>query len=226
MLKNIILNKSAEKLGIVNPVVARYRGIVLRKDVDSLQIEKKELIEYLELNSDKIKSSDIFRGFKILFESMGYKDQLTAGERLLNFFLQNGFKSINNVIDACNIISAKHGCGIGLHDSGKISEDIVIKRAQDKLQILPIFKDKFKSITEGDLVYMSGNNVIAWLGKRDVDSELFKITEQTDELIFVALGNKYTSAEFNKSLCEEYFRLLKKENQCTEMEYLNLLREQ
>jgi hypothetical protein len=50
--------------------------------------------------------------------------------------------------------------------------------------------------------------VIAWLGKRDVDSNEFKITDDTNQVLVVVLGNKLTPTAMTRAMVHEVFDLV------------------
>ena len=139
---------------------------------------------------------------------MGYDAVVPAGERLLNSFLKSGLKRINNLVDAYNAVSLKYVAGIGLHDVAKVDGDIKIERATGSEKIVPLFQNNARSIPQGDLVYSSQDRVIAWLGKKDVDSNEFKITDDTNQALVVVLGNKLTPTAMTKAMVHEIFDLV------------------
>lgn len=223
-IETVNLTRAAIKIGICDPVCAIIEGVTTIDNDTLYEEEKKQLLKHLS-NLENVTSSKEFQGFYKLFKTMGYEGQTTAGIRIINSILSKGFKSYNNIIDACNIVSATLGYGIGLHDADAISGNIWITRATTNQEIVPLFKQQPTKILEGDLIYRDSKNVIAWLGKRDVDSDLFKITAQSQNLLFVALGNANTSYEYNKTVCLKYFDLLKIHNPNIKLHFLKVIHE-
>jgi DNA/RNA-binding domain of Phe-tRNA-synthetase-like protein len=162
-------------------------------------------------------------GFKELFARMGYSKQTPAGHRLIESFRQRGFKSYNNIVDAYNIASAQFGSGLGMHDATEVTKAIHVFRASGVEQIIPLFKSDSVKITKGDLVYSSGDRILAWLGKRDLDSNAFKITDDTDSVLLIVLGNAATSENYNRSVCLKVLNLIQKTCPSATVEFVNVI---
>jgi DNA/RNA-binding domain of Phe-tRNA-synthetase-like protein len=139
---------------------------------------------------------------------MGYQGQVPAGERLIESCRAKGFPYHNNIVDAYNIASITFGSGLGLHDASNIiSAEIHVCRAEGNESIVPIFKNKPVSVTRGDLIYgyaADDSRIVplAWLGRRDVDADAFKVRHDSTSVLLVALGNGITSADYNRRACE------------------------
>ncbi len=73
-----------------------------------------------------------------------------------------------------------------------------------------MFKDKpKKKLRQGDLKYEAARSIIAWLGKRDVDSNLHKVLPNTRDLLVVYLGNNRISSKISAQAIGEIFDLIK-----------------
>ena len=162
-------------------------------------------------------------GFKDLFARMGYPGQVPAGQRLIDFFRQRGFKHYNNVVDAYNIVSALFGSGLGMHDASMIKSNVHVFRASGTEQIIPLFKSNPVKALEGDLVYSCSDRLIAWLGKRDVDSDEFKIKDETSSLLLIALGNAATSEDYNRQACLKTVEFIRRTCPGASEEFLNVV---
>jgi hypothetical protein len=83
-----------------------------------------------------------------------------------------------------------------------------------------MFESDRVKVVPGDLVYADRaqraaggadpDRVIAWLGKRDVDSDDFKVREDTTSLLLVALGNDATSEDYNRASCLKALKLIRR----------------
>ena len=110
---------------------------------------------------------------------------------------------------------SSHGCGLGLHDASKVfavADHLDIFTALDGDEITPLFKNKKMPVKPGDLVYGRSQDprlLIAWLGKKDVDADDYKIDQDTQSLLLVVTGNARTSQEYNQAICDEVFQLIK-----------------
>ena len=72
-----------------------------------------------------------------------------------------------------------------------------------------MFQSKEKKIKKGDLIYTSKNATIAWLGKKDVDSDDFKVTKDTSNIVLVILGNLYTDSEYSRIIAKDIYEMIK-----------------
>lgn len=225
-MKSICVYASARKIGIQNPVACIIDAVSVKDNSNELAGDIDDLMKNLSVNFEKVKCSSEYIGFSKLFESMGYSGQVAAGQRLVEGFLKNGFKNINNVVDAYNIVSARYGCGLGLHDADKVFEklsSIDIFLASEGDEIVPIFKTKSVKVRGGDLVYggfSHPRSLIAWLGKKDVDSDEYKVTSDTRSVLLVVTGNSETRYDYNKAICLEVFGLLLKS--CPDARFVEL----
>jgi DNA/RNA-binding domain of Phe-tRNA-synthetase-like protein len=144
-----------------------------------------------------------------LFAAMGYANIEPAGERLVRMFAQRGFKSINSLVDAYNICAIESVSGLGMHDVSGCQGDIRVSRAAGTETIVPMFKDKPEPVKRGDLVYASGADLMAWLGRRDVDSDRFKVTLSTTSIALIVLGNQRTSRDYNGAILTQCFERIR-----------------
>lgn len=207
------LSQSAFELGIQNPVVCLIQHVkMIPGPNEALKDRIAALMERVKNEGELWLNKPEVKGFKVLFETMGYPKQIPAGERLLKSFSQRGFKQFDNIVDAYNLVSLEHVAGIGMHDAENLlSSDapLVIRRAQQGLTIIPSFDQKQRAVKviPNDLVYGiesdSRFDVMAWLGKQDKDSDLHKVTEKTTALVLVVLGNIHTSEAHNRKVCED-----------------------
>jgi DNA/RNA-binding domain of Phe-tRNA-synthetase-like protein len=217
----LYVENSATTLGVVNPVSAVISNVsVIQKYDGDLRTRIEEEYCRIKEQADAIIASESASGFRALFAGMGYPELMPAGERLITSFLERGFKSINNLVDAYNIVSMKYCAGIGMHDADLVVSDVFVRRAQGGEQIVPIFQSKNKSIKAGDLIYLAGAEPMAWLGKRDVDSDKFKVTDDTKRIFVIALGNKNTPRATNVEVVNEIFVNIKLSCPAAEVEFV------
>ena len=211
-----LISKDVQNIGVKNPVACIISNVHVHQ-TDVLDDEIARLLKIISEDGEEILNSSVMKGFSALFSKLGYPNQKPAGQRLLESFQKNGFKKYNNIVDACNISSARYGCGLGLHDASKVNGDIAVFRATEIETIKPLFKSEQIKVNKGDLVYgdvflneNKTNSLLAWLGKRDIDSDDFKITETTTKLLLVALGNASTSKDYSQAICNNVFKLVSK----------------
>lgn len=220
----IVVEQSAQQLGIIAPAACVFSNVAIHAQGRSiLQPDIDRLLNTLSSPDYDGLTTPETAGFAELFRKMGHPEVIPAGVRLVRTFQEKGFRSFNNLIDAYNIVSAKHGAGLGLHDCEDIGREIIVCRADGNEEIKPIFTDKIKKVPEGDVIYHSGERVIAWLGKKDVDSDYFRIRESTNSALLVVLGNGKTDHAHNVSICHEVYELLLKTSADAEMHPLEVV---
>lgn len=207
--------ESARRLGIAEPVACVIDRVRVVTESGALDQPVARLMDGLADRFARLQADPHYLGFAELFARMGYADQIPAGRRLIEGFLARGFRRFNNVVDAYNVVSARHGCGLGLHDAGKVRAagidclQVFTARADDAIR--PLFKDKPVHPKNGDLTYGRADAprcLLAWLGKRDVDSDDFKVDDATTSLLLVVTGNARTGRAHNETICREVFELI------------------
>lgn len=218
------IRPAAYALGIHEPAAARFDGVRVIPEADTLASEAATLLQELAREEDAFFQRPEVRGYRTLFAKLGYAEQTPAGERLVHGFLKRGFRSFNNVIDAYNLVAARNVAGLGLHDADRVAGDIVVDRADGTQRIQPLFKSKTRRIREGDLFYAATEveSAMAWLGKRDVDSDRFKVRDDSTSLVLVVLGNASTTRAHNRRVCVEVFDLLRETVPNCSMRFLSV----
>lgn len=207
-MQKLIVHKTAYDVGIKNPVACIIDGVLVQEGrQEPLDQPVAGAVEMIQAGIPLRRPET--EGFTDLFEALGYSQQLPAGQRLVEGITKKGFPRYNNVVDAGNVVSAVYCSGLGLHDASGLQEDIVVGRATGEEEIVPLFKNKPQRLKAGDLLYASGGRLLAWLGRRDVDSHDFRIVNGTRSLLCIALGNARTGRAFNQEICEEFIRLVR-----------------
>lgn len=201
----------AKELGIMYPCVVKISGV---NNFDETKLGEfnnciKEKYDKICLDFNCIIEDPKVIGYKKILEKLGYMNTIPAGMRLLTSFKEKGFKHINYLVDAYNIVSMQYCAGIGMHDAKLLDDVIEIKIANGTETIKPMFQSKEKKIKKGDLIYTSKNATIAWLGKKDVDSDDFKVTKDTSNIVLVILGNLYTDSEYSRIIAKDIYEMIK-----------------
>lgn len=219
-----VINR-AQGIGIVYPCVAKISG-VNNIDTDKM-MEFDNLIEekynQICLDFEQIIKEPQVAGYKEILEKLGYMDTTPAGMRLLTSFKEKGFKHINYLVDAYNIVSMQYCAGIGMHDAELLGDVIEIGVADGTETIRPMFQAKEKKIKKGDLIYTSNGATVAWLGKKDVDSDDFKVTESTTDIVLVVLGNLHTDSEYSRCIAREIYEMIKLCSREAEIDFYEII---
>ena len=92
------------------------------------------------------------------------------------------------------------------------------KIQQEKEQLI-----KEKKIKKGDLIYTSNGATVAWLGKKDVDSDDFKVTESTTDIVLVVLGNLHTDSEYSRCIAREIYEMIKLCSREAEIDFYEII---
>lgn len=208
-MSRLVVHEDARQLGIVHPVACIIHPVRVSPSSTELDSDVDALMKTLTDAPDTILARPEVRGFNELFARLGHPKQKPAGQRLVESFQRKGFKRFNNIVDSYNVASALYGAGLGLHDAGKITGDITVFRAAGTETIIPMFKTAAERVTTGDLVYSSGERLLAWLGKRDVDSDEFKVADETRALLLISLGNAATDERYNNAACQTAYNLIR-----------------
>ncbi|WP_437536952.1 phenylalanine--tRNA ligase beta subunit-related protein [Sorangium sp. So ce726] len=210
-MMKLVLHEDAARLGIRHPVACLIHHVeVVPGPANALAGDIAQLMDRLAQEGDHLAERREVQGYRTLFERLGYPRQVPAGERLVESFRKRGFRSINNVVDACNIASATACAGLGLHDGRRVLSDVHVRCAAGTERIRPLFRAEQAAIPAGDLIYDCDGAVLAWLGKRDVDSDDFKIGEATRTAILLALGNEQTDEAHGRDVCLHALDLIRK----------------
>jgi DNA/RNA-binding domain of Phe-tRNA-synthetase-like protein len=217
----LVVHEDAVRLGVEHPVACLIRNVSVRPDgTDALRDEVGALMAVLEAHPAAICSRPEVRGFEELFARMGYPQQVPAGQRLIESLQRRGFRRYDDIVDASDIASAWTGSGLGMHDARRVLGDVHVYRASGREQIAPMFEGDRVEVVPGDLVYADRapraeggagpDRVIAWLGRRDVDPDEFKVREDTTSLPLVASGNDATSEDYHRASCLEALELIRR----------------
>lgn len=202
-----------QDVGIASAVACRIDHVIVQSSAPELDSEVRRLEATIERDPDAMFEPPEVQGFQTLFDDLGYPRQVPAGRRLVESIASRGFPRYNNLIDAYNIASASHVAGLGMHDAALLipGSDVIVARAAGEERITPLFKSKSVLVREGDVVYAplnSRDSPMAWLGKKDVDSDAYKVSDRTQSVFLIALGNKATDTAYNAAVCRETLRLV------------------
>lgn len=187
------ISSAAKQAGVSHALLLVIDGLKIGEStsdfVQRCQCQLKELPDLEQYNL----------GMKSIIKNTTGKNKRTAGDSLRKNFKKNGFRPINNVVDAYNEASIYFGLGIGGHSLNSHDDQIIIDLANESEQIKPLFNDEIVDIEKGQLIYRIGSKPMAWIGSKDVDSDDFKITNETTKCMFVIFGHDHvTEAEVHE----------------------------
>lgn len=224
-MNQIVVKRDARDLGITNPVGCIIQGLDVQTEAHLLDEDVSEMESMVEENFDEIIGKREVEAYHELFARMGYPDQIPAGEKRLGLIEKRGLNRHNNVVDAYNIASAEFGTGLGMHDVSHIDGDVVVQLASGGERVRPLFETNYATARPGDLLYSVGDRVLALLGHIVADSDKHKVTDTTEEVLLVSLGNHETSEKYNRDACQMAYDLISKTCPDATMEFLDVVYE-
>jgi DNA/RNA-binding domain of Phe-tRNA-synthetase-like protein len=201
----LTIAQSARDLGVDKMHVLLCRGLRRAPDCDALNAAVAELER--QVRTSEPLSTAFEHGFSALFTRMGYPAMVPAGTKLKERVRGLGFKRISGIVDAYNIVASRHGYGIGAHDATRLlasqAPELIVRRAVGGDTIVPLSSDRCRNIPAGDLIYTLDGRNVAWLGRRDVDADEFKISAQTSVVFFVLIGLDAIPARLLRQVSDE-----------------------
>lgn len=140
------------------------------------------------------------RGYQDQLRVLGFNDTRPANLKLMERCLEKGALCINNVVDAYNLAALTFGASLGGHGLSQRPARIEVRLAQPGDRIVPLFQSRSRPVAAGSIVYGTGDELMACIGGKDVDAELFRISEATTAVLLVSLGHHQVDAAFNEGL--------------------------
>lgn len=212
-----ILDQSIVDLGMTQIIVAKV------SDIDpnvSLTPEMEAYIkdsEQLAFSYDReaIRVNHVIKGYRDKMTMIGksVKKNLPTAEALIKNIQRRGSMSrVNPIVDIYNAEALHSFLAIGAHDFDKINEQIEFTRSERPDTFLPIGSEE-KVVEVGDIVYRDTENVVAYLDSRD--SELYKITPETKNLLLIMQGNENTTVAERIESMERICQNLQKICECS-----------
>ena len=200
----IYVDKSMKELGITDVVI----GIAKKLNPDAELTEKfKQKFHEKEqwtLNADlsEIEKNPVVEGYKdiIVKVSRSVKKNPPTISALINNIKRRGnVPHVNSIVDIYNAESLNSLLAIGAHDFNKIDFPITFTICGKEDTFYPISSNP-KHVAETDFVYRDSKGIMAWLDVRD--SELYKLDENTENVLFVFQGNANTSVDMRIAALE------------------------
>ncbi|NPE59183.1 hypothetical protein HLB27_01210 [Dickeya dadantii] len=187
------IDERAANAGVTHALLLVVRGVIVSPSRENFKKKCTETVSS-SLPSYTEKFNNGMR--EIISFTTGKSDFRTAGEKLRSNFSERGFRSINNVVDSYNEAAYFYGLGIGGHDISHVRNDahleVTLSLSEDK--IIPLFDTRKKKINPGELIYKLEKKTVAWIGSKDVDSDEFRIGDETNTCAFVILGHSSVTA--------------------------------
>jgi len=181
----IELSPEARRLGI--SVVAKAIHIQVTRDYD-LHPYVSQARSRLTLSKDELKNHEVARALRDFYWKIGIDPtkQRPSSEALARRLISTAsLPKINNVVDACNLVSAETLIPIGLYDIERIEGRLVLRAAQPGESFTDI-NGETKTLGEGEIVLSDDVGPLHIFPHRDADRT--KITLKTRDVLIVACG--------------------------------------
>lgn len=218
MSAKLILDQSLAELNIAGACAVHISNITVDKDPKIASLLSEQLSN-LKSNPEYI-DDKILLGFREQLDYLGYPSTTSSVEKLIENFSKRGARSINNIVDVCNLISLKYKVSIAAHIHSP-DQNIVVQRNDKCRGIRPMFTKKNKTIPKGDIIYTQNDQLLASIGKIDADNHDFRITDDTKDIVMIIIGNSNTTLEYNQQALAYGIDLLSLQQNKIKAEFFN-----
>lgn len=193
----IHVDKSMKELGITDVVIGIAKNLNPHAELTEKFKQKMYEREQWALNTDlnEIKKNPVIEGYKDIITKVSRsvkKNPPTVSGFINNIKHRGNIPHVNSIVDIYNAESLNSLLAIGAHDFDKISFPIIFTVCRKEDTFYPISSNS-KHVAETDFVYRDNKGIMAWLDVRD--SELYKLDENTKNVLFVIQGNANTSVD-------------------------------
>ena len=216
----LIIDKSMASLGITDVVYALAKGLDAFAPIpEELAGEITRMGEAVVAGEyDSIYDNDITEGYRELIKKAGRsvkKNPPTVPGFIDNIKHRGTMPHINSIVDVYNIESIRSSLAIGGHDLDSVHGDIIVT-VSGREDTFTAIGGKEKHVEPTDFVYRDDNGILAWLDVRD--SEFYKMSDGTKNVLFVMQGNASTSVEYRLEAMKRLERDLRLVNPGMEFE--------
>ncbi len=216
----IIIDKSMASIGISNIVYAIGKGLDPHaKLTDDLVKEIEQAGKDVVAGKyDDIYTNAVTEGYRELVKKVNRsvkKNPPTAPGFLDNIKHRGTMPHINSIVDIYNLESLRSSIATGGHDFDLVHGDIIATICGKEDTFTSIGGSE-KHVEPTDFVYRDDNGIMAWLDIRD--SEFYKMSDDTTNVLFVMEGNSATSVEYRIDAMKRIEADLRKVNPNMEFE--------
>lgn len=150
-----------------------------------------------DMTLDSLKDDPIFRSFRDLYWSHGMdptKLRVSSEALLRRVLVGQNLWRVNDVVDVANLASVAHHLPVGLVDLSKLVGDIAVRNAHRG--------EEFHRIGGGTVVCRGREIVLAdaqkiiCFGYATHDSDLTKVTDETNDVLLLVFGSPAVSSEY------------------------------
>lgn len=216
----LIIDGSMRSIGITDVVYAKARGLDPHAGIPEALTEEIRRMGEDVVNGkyDDIYTNVVTEGYRDLIKKAGRsvkKNPPTVPGFIDNIKHRGSMPHINSIVDVYNLESIRSSLAIGGHDLDTIEGDITVTICGREDSFTAI-GGKEKHVEPTDFVYRDDKGILAWLDVRD--SEFYKMSDDTVNVLFVMQGNANTSVEYRVEAMKRLERDLRMVNPDMEFE--------
>jgi DNA/RNA-binding domain of Phe-tRNA-synthetase-like protein len=141
-------------------------------------------INSLTINQDR--SENIITLWKGFHKNYGsYKKARSSVEYLCKAKDNNKLRKIEPLVDIYNFVSLKNLCPLGGEDMDTIGNELILKLADGDEPFIPLMSTEIENPIKDEFVWANGNAAIVCRSMNWVESDKFKITKQSKNVVFL-----------------------------------------
>ena len=216
----MIIDNSMASVGITDVIYALAKGLdPAAKIPGALEEEIRQMGEDVVSGKyDQVYTNEVTEGYRELIKKAGRsvkKNPPTVPGFIDNIKHRGSMPRINSIVDVYNIESIRSSLAIGGHDLNSVHGDVIVTVC-GKEDTFTAIGGKEKHVEPTDFVYRDDNGIMAWLDVRD--SEFYKMSDDTRNVLFVMQGNANTTVEYRVEAMKRLKRDLRQVNPGMEFE--------
>ena len=194
----VIIDSSMADLGITDVVYAVVTGLDPKAELpDDIKERIRAMGEAVTAGAfDAVYDNEVTEGYRELIKRAGRsvkKNPPTVPGFIDNIKHRGSMPHINSIVDIYNMESLRSSLAIGGHDLDSVHGDIIVT-VSGREDTFTAIGGSEKRVAPTDFVYRDENGILAWLDVRD--SEFYKMSDDTANVLFVMQGNAATSVEY------------------------------
>jgi DNA/RNA-binding domain of Phe-tRNA-synthetase-like protein len=147
-----------------------------------------------EMTLDALKDDCVFRSFRDLYWSFGLdptKERVSSEALLRRILVGQNLWRVNNVVDTANVASVAHKLPIGLTDVSKLAGQLTVRTARRGELFHKIGGESLEC--RGREIVVADEEKIVCYGYATHDSDLTRVTDQTNEVLLLVYGSRATT---------------------------------
>ncbi len=216
----MIIDSSMASVGITDVVYALAKGLDPAASIpEALEEEIRQMGEDVVSGKyDQVYTNEVTEGYRELIKKAGRsvkKNPPTVPGFIDNIKHRGSMPRINSIVDVYNIESIRSSLAIGGHDLNSVHGDVIVTVC-GKEDTFTAIGGKEKHVEPTDFVYRDNSGIMAWLDVRD--SEFYKMSDDTVNVLFVMQGNANTTVEYRVEAMKRLERDLRLVNPDMEFE--------